>query len=450
LSSNVPPPAGPVPDAELRLETRPAGLPSPPPEPTPRPRRWRWLLLFPLLAGLALAVGWLWQASRTRGEWRKAEAALERHDLASAAAHLERYLERRPGDTAAWFLAGRTARRLGRYPEAERYLSRCQQLGGVTDKTRLEWDLLRVQQGDIGDVHTRLRGTIPPDHPDAPIVLEALARGYLNCGRLRDVLEACDLWGTREPDHPWPWLWRGEIFEQLGHTQEALKNYSQALEKAPDRRDVRLAMGRLLALARQSAQAAEHFEFLLARSPEDDEALLGLAACRFEQGRTEDAVRLVDQLLARTPGSAGGLLLRGKAAMQRRDAAGAERWLRQAVREAPDNPEAWHQLTLAVRAQGKHDEADRLVPRLEEVRRDLARLKELAAAVARDPDDARPRHESGVVALRLGRLDEGVRWLQSALRARGDHRPTHAALAEHFRRRGDPRAEFHARLAQTP
>src|SRR5262249_10606462 len=206
-------------------------------------------------------------------EWRQAEAALGRHDLASAAAHLDRYLQRRPRDTAAWFLAARTARRLGCYPEAEQYLNRCQQLGGVTDATRLEWDLLRVQQGDLGDVHTRLRMTITPDHPDAPLVLEALARGYLKCDRLLDVLEACDLWVSRQPDHPWPWLWRGGIFERLGNYHRALADYRRALENAPEDREVRLALGALLARGRQPGAAAEQFEYLLERSPDDEEAL---------------------------------------------------------------------------------------------------------------------------------------------------------------------------------
>ena len=407
-------------------------------------------MLLLLLAGLVVAGGWLWQARRVREEWRQAEAALGRHDLASAAAHLGRYLEHRPNDTASWFLAARTARRLGRYPDAEQFLKRCQQLGGVTDATRLEWDLLRVQQGELADVHTRLRMTITPDHPDAPFVLEALARGYLKCDRLRDVVEACDLWISRQPDHPWPWLWRGGVFERLDNYHQALADYRRALENAPEDRDVRLALGALFLRARQPVAAVEHFQYLLNRSPEDHEALLGLAACRIEQGQSEDAVPLLERVLANDPTLTRGLFLRGKAALELGDATGAEHWLTRAVRQAPDDPEELHQLILALRSQGKDAEADRLAPRLEALRQDLARLNELIRAVARHPDDAQPRYEAGVVALRLGRTDEGVRWLESALRARGDHRPIHAALAEHFRRQGDSRAELHHRLAETP
>ncbi len=450
MSSNVPTPAGPAPDTETRVAAEPAGLSSSRPAPKPRPRLRRRALLVLALAALAGAGAWLWRDLRVRGEWRQAEAALERLDLAAAAGHLDRHLERRPDDAAGWFLAARTARRLGRYPEAEKYLTRCQQVGGVTEATRLEWDLLRVQQGEVGGTDTRLRLTIPPDHPDAPLVLEALARGYLASGRLSEVVEACDLWASRQPGHPWPWLWRGAVFERLNNYHQALADYRHALENAPEDREVRLALGGLLARGHEPAAAAEQYEHLLRRSPDDGEALLGLAGCRIEQGRPEDGVPLVERVLAADAPPARALFLRGKAALDRREAAGAVGWLRRAVEAAPDDPEALHLLTLALRADGKHEEADRLTPRLESLRRDVARLNELVREAARAPDEARPRHEAGVLALHIGRTDEGVRWLHAALRARGDHRPTHAALAEHYARLGDPRADLHRRLAEAP
>src|SRR5262249_61108511 len=114
-----------------------------------------------------------------------------------------------PRDPAARCPPGRPPPPGGLPPEAGRPRPRCQQPGGGPAATRLEWDLLRVQQGDLGDVHTRLRMTITPDHPDAPLVLEALARGYLKCDRLLDVLEACALRVSRQPDTTWTRQTRG-------------------------------------------------------------------------------------------------------------------------------------------------------------------------------------------------------------------------------------------------
>lgn len=416
----------------------------------PRRRRLR-IVLAILLAGLLLGGAWLghdeWTARRAQAQ---AAEALGRRDLAAAADHLDRCVTCRPYDAGAWFLAGRTARRLGRFETAERCLRRCQELGGVTAATRLEWDLLRVQQGDLGDIHTRLRTTITPEHPDAPLVLEALARGYLVDGRLEDALRACGLWTVREPDNPWPWLWRGGVYERLANFEQARDDYGHALERAPADRDVRLALGALLSRGRLPGPAAEHFAQVLQQSPDDAEALVGLAGCRIEQGRSEEALPLLERIPPGDPAELRALVLRGRAALEHRDAAGAEPWLNRAVAAAPDDPEALHQLTLALRAQGKHAAADRLAPRLEALRRDIDRLDRLIRAVAVEPENVSLRHEAGVVALRLGRRDEGLAWLRGALRVRGDHRPTHAVLAEHYARLNDPRAAQHRRLAQSP
>ncbi len=217
-----------------------------------------------------------------------------------------------------------------------------------------------------------------------------------------------------------------------------------------------LALAALLIRGRRPVPAAEQYTFILGRWPDHPDALVGLARCRIEEGDAAAAVPLLDRVLAMTPNAALALRLRGKAALEENDAAGAEGWLVSAVQQAPDDPEALYQLIQALRAQGKHAAADRHAPRLEQLRADGARFDTLIRAIARRPDDASLRHEAGLLALRLGRSDEGVRLLQSALRAGGagsaaaDHRPTHAALADHFARIGDPRAETHRRLAQSP
>jgi thioredoxin-like negative regulator of GroEL len=76
----------------------------------------------------------------------------------------------------------------------------------------------------------------------------------------------------------------------------ALADYEPALQHALENCDVRLALGKLLAWLRQADAAAEHFEFLRERRAGDEDALLGLALCRLEQGRASDALTLLDAL----------------------------------------------------------------------------------------------------------------------------------------------------------
>lgn len=403
------------------------------------------------LVALASVGWWGWDWYRVRREWREAEDAIQRREFAVAASHMDRYRELRPDDPAGWFLSARTARRRGHFADATRYLETCEKLGGVTDSTRLERDLLRVQQGELGAIDVHLRATVGPDHPEVLLVLEALARGYLTAERWADARQACELWRALEPDHPWPWLWAGRISERMVQIEQAGEFYRRALELDPEDRDTRVALARVLVWQRQPVAAVEHYEWVLARTPDDAEALLGLARCRIEQGRANEAVPLLERVLNHEPDSIAAQYLRGKAAMELRDASGAEGWLRRAFRTDPNDAEILHLLVLCLRAQGKNAEADTLGSQLENLQRDLRRLAELRRLITPKLADSEPCHEAGVIALRLGRTKEGINLLHEALRRKGDHRPTHAALAEFYRKAGQPGlADYHQKLAGTP
>lgn len=404
-----------------------------------------------MLAALLAGGYWLWQWNETRLAWQEVQTSLHKYDLAAASTALDRYCRLQPNDPKGWFLAGRTARRLGRYDDAAKFLERCQELGGVTDATRLEWDLLKIQQGILDDAHVRLRQTVGPDHPDALLVLEALARGYIKSERLLDAKQACEMWRERQPNHPWPWLWHGWIFDRLGFQDKAETDYRRAVENAPEDKEARLTLGDLLNRELQYKAAAEQFEVLRQRFPDDEKVLVGLATSRFNQGETEEAIALLDHVLAAHPDSLPALYMRGKAALSRDGPAAAEPWLRKAAERPSDNAEALYLFVQCLRAQQKDAEAEPLAQRLEQLRKDLTRFHEVIRLLIRRADDAALRQEAGVIALRIGRTDDGVRLLQSILRAPGDHRAAHAALAEHFRRQGDQtQAAYHQNLSQTP
>jgi tetratricopeptide (TPR) repeat protein len=420
----------------------------------PPPGRWyrsRFFLLA-VLGGAALAAGayWWWDRHQSRRAWQDAEQALASRDLVTAAGHLDRYLSLRPDDAGGWFLASRTARRRGEFADASRYLSRYEKLGGRADAVQLERELALIQQGRSGDLDRRLRDSVGPEHPDVVFVLEALARGYIATDRRADALQACELWHTIQPDHPWPWLWAGLICERMGQMERAAALYRRALDLTPDDPDTRVAYARVLVRRRQPAPAAEHFEWVLARSPDDIEAVLGFAECLLDLSRADEATPLIDRALARDPNSPRALYLHGRAVLPR-DPTGAEKALRRVVTSDPGDAEALYLLVQSLRAQGKDPEADQLGGRLEALRKDLDRLGEVLLQINAGLQDAAPCHEAGVIALRVGRTKEGVNFLHDALRRKGDHRPTHAALAEYYQKEGPPDlAAHHKRLAGLP
>ena len=216
-----------------------------------------------------------------------------------------------------------------------------------------------------------------------------------------DALQACNLWLARQPEHPWPWLWRGNIFEQLNYLDKALSDYERAVGNAPQDKEARLALGGLLLRQNKPGAAAEQYQDVLGRTPDEIAAQLGLAACRIEQGRPAEAVPLLDHILEQNPASPQALFLRGKVALQQDQLERAEHWLREAMGVAPQDPEVLHQLSDALRALGKDEEASVLTRRTEQLRKDYLCLDELNRMIARKPDDQPLRHEAGVLALRL-------------------------------------------------
>lgn len=388
---------------------------------------------------------------RARAALTAGDEASAARDYGTAAELYERAARRAPGDPNAWFCAARAARRAGRFADAKRLLTEAERLGHPVDPIELERDLLLVQQGVIGAVDARLRATVGPTHPDAALVLEALARGYMIAERWADARKACEMWRALDANHPWHWHWEGLIAERMIQPETAAAAHQRALELDPNDAAVRLAVARVALDRRNAVAARPHFEWVLARSPDDREALLGLARCDIETGRAADAVSRSERALALEPESVPARVVRGLAALELRDFATAETHLRAATRAAPSDGDALALLVRAIREQGREAEAAQLAATLAALEKDLRRLTDLTRQIGTSTRDAGPCHEAGVLALKLGREQQGLNYLADALRRPGNHRVTHAVLSEYFRSRGRfELAEFHKNQAQGP
>lgn len=416
-------------------------------------RRWAARLAVAALALGALATVTYWQVADSRGRAARAagDAASAARDFGTATEHYERSAALYPDDSHGWFRAARAARRAGRFSDAKRLLARAETRGHPAEPVELERDLLLVQQGVIGSADARLRATIGPTHPDAALVLEALARGYTVAERWGDARKACEMWRGLEPNHPWPWHWDGLIAERLAQPERAAHAHGRALELDATDPAVRLAVARVALDRRSAADARPHIEWVLARTPDEPGALLELARCHIETGRAADAVPVLERLLARDPQSVPARALRGRAALELNDPATAEPHLRAATRAAPSDSDALALLVRAARAQNKDAEANELAARLAALEADLRRLTDLTRQIGANTADGTACHEAGVLALKLGRERQGLNYLADALRRPGNHRATHAALADHFRALGKfEQAEFHKNQTEGP
>jgi tetratricopeptide (TPR) repeat protein len=399
-----------------------------------------------LLIGLGSYSGV--QALRAEYHLAAARKALEQADLRSARAHLALCLALAPKSAEAHFLAAQAARRSGNYEEAEQYLNDCEKLGLSREAITLERALSRAQRGDLAQVEEYLLSGINKDQPEAILILEALTQGYLRTYRLADALHCLDLWLQRQPDNVRALLWRGEAKERRNSNVEAVAAYQRAIEVEPENDNARLHLAQALVRADRAEEAQVQFEQLQQRRPGDAEILLGLARCRRSLGKTDEARPFLDRVLAGEPNHAEALSERGKLELQSGQLDAAELWLRRAVAKSPYDRDTLYNLYQCLLQRGHDAEAKECLEKVEKIAADRQRLAELTRQITASPKDPALRYEAGLLCLRNGQEQEGVRWLLSALREDWGHRPTHQALAEYYQGIGErDKAAYHREWA---
>jgi Flp pilus assembly protein TadD len=159
---------------------------------------------------------------------------------------------------------------------------------------------------------------------------------------------------------------------------------------------------------------------------------VGLAECLDGLDQTPEAVRLLDDVLARQPGFAPALSLRGQIAIKSGQWAEAESCLRQALQGDPHDHRARYSLVLCLERSGQEEEARRQRRQLQQMEGDLACFNEIVSKeIARRPTDPALHCTVGQLLLRIGQREEGIRWLQNALRLDPNYTPARQALADY-------------------
>jgi Tfp pilus assembly protein PilF len=391
------------------------------------------LLLLTWLAGVGWATYKGAQRLRNRHHFSAAKRALEDRDFQAARAHLAICLQIEPDSAPAHFLAARTARRAGDLGAAAEHLFRCQKLNGVTDDTALEWALLQAQSGHLFEVQDYLQQHLREDSADALLIMEVLSWEYMWGLRLAEARVLLDLWLKKRPDDFDALVRRGWVAERLSDHDTAQSVYAQAVALRPDSDSIRLRLAEII-LVKEPKAALEHLHYLRQRQPDNPDVALVLARCQRQLGEFEEARQLLDDLLAKQARNPRALSERGLLALETKDWDRSEKLLRQAVAQDPHDLQINYNLYLCLERLGKKEQAQEYLTKTNEIKADLKRISDLVHDVMVKPHDPSLRHEVGMMFLRLGFPEEGLRWLGTALKEDPGYRPTHKALVEYYER----------------
>jgi predicted Zn-dependent protease len=392
------------------------------------------VLLVIIAGGTAVAGSQLWAAYHLRA----ARECMARYHNAEAPHHLQACLWVRPHDPEVLLLKARAARRSSAFDLAEETLQTYEDRHGVDDALTQERMLLRAERGDFESVRKFFWAQVEQQHPDTPLILEAIVRGYLRGLRIRDAEECLDRWQALEPDNVQALVFRGVVCEMRERHGEATTYYRRVVEIDPLHDDARLRLATALVHLGRGGEALPHLEYLRQRLPDNADLGVNLAQSKEFLGRAAEAEKELDDVLARHPDCATALAQRGKLALQAGRLEEAEDFLRRALSLDPGTYSTRYQFYTCLTRRGKTAEAKEEAERLKAVEEDMRTLQDIIShRMQMAPHDPSLHYQVAQILLRSGQVDEAVRWLHSALRADPQYAPAHQKLAVYYVRIGN-------------
>ncbi len=393
------------------------------------------LWLFLTLVGSAVAASIV--AYPQMQAWyhrRAARLEVERYHTQQAIQHLLLCRAIWPRDPETLLLAARTARRARIYDDSERLLYDYRQIRGRDEAYTFEYLLLSAEC-HVDDMADLCWQCVEEGRFDAAPLLEALTRGYLRQYQLSQAQHCLKRWQQIQPDNPQMFYLQGLFkLDYLHDRSGGEESYCRALELDPDHEEARLGLAVALLMGNSFARAAEHFKRLRQSQPGNLRIQVGLAECLDGLGETAEAVRLVDDVLSQQPEFSPALSLRGQLALKNGQLDRAESWLRQALHRDPMDHRAHYSLIRCLEQSGQEEEALRQRRRLQQMEEDLSHFNEIITQeLAQRPKDPSLYCTAGQILLRNGQHQEGLRWLQNALRLDSHYAPARQALADYIR-----------------
>jgi tetratricopeptide (TPR) repeat protein len=166
---------------------------------------------------------------------------------------------------------------------------------------------------------------------------------------------------------------RGDVRALYVDALNRWQRYEQAEEQlalgledpGPDRDALLMAQGDLYRATDRLEEAVACYQAVLDESPQDRAAQVGLARCLGRMGEKEEAVALLESCLERSPDDLDALLVLAEFREAQDEPAEAEALLRRVLEARPNHLKACWRLSRVLARQGRMDEVDELVARYE-------------------------------------------------------------------------------------
>ncbi len=191
-------------------------------------------------------------------------------------------------------------------------------------------------------------------NPRDPTAWHLLGVIHFQQGRDQDAIDAFDKALDLDPAMAQTHINLAQVHQKLGQVEEAQTHYEVFLKTHPEDFQARFRLGLLHLNAGRKKDALREFLKAETLKPDDPGVLRELGGLYVELGQPEEAKR---RLSRSTRTDAWNLANLGVIARREKRYADAERYLRAAAEQSPDNEQLWANLGDVLSFQKKHQEA---------------------------------------------------------------------------------------------
>ena len=344
---------------------------------TPRDNQLAWSEI----AGRLTDVPFTFQANHDEQMRRLTEAARALPPASSATAlgaaqsAAETALARWPGDGLLWEQLGEIKQAEGDYAGAVTAAQHAVDQVPSSAECWLLCGILLAQEEKYAEAVAAFKRLLALD-PQAVWARNNLALCLDKLGRRDEAIGALKRALELKPDYGTAWLALGQIYEAMGHTNDAGQCYTAALTHRVHQADDLAALARFCVSRRWFGPAVTNFIEAIQLSPSDPALRMEAGRALATFGRHDDAARQYQSAADLEPGEAQPHMQLGVELGRLGRAALAEPEFRQALRLNPDFIQARADLGVALYEQGKLDDA----------------LKQFEDVIQRNPQDATALH----------------------------------------------------------
>lgn len=355
-----------------------------------------------------------------------------------------------PDHAETQFWLARAHRRLGNFDRMDHHLSSARRLGFPKERIEREEILADAQMGRVAHAERHLTHLLQNPEDDGPDICKAYINGYCLNLLFQEALILLDAWAAEYPADSEQWVSRGELWRSRSEWDDGAEAYRKAVELAPTHFKARYGLAQCLLKKNEPGQAEVHFRQCLQLRPEHSGALVGLGIALTSQQQLEEARSLFRRAIEHDSDSLEARRALAELELNANRPRDAIRCIQPAAEQWPEDAALCYALAQAYQAVGDKASAQRHFDVVDRAERELGELEQLVKDVAKRPQDTDLRYQIGEKVLRYRSREEGVGWLKSVLLIDPRHGPTHALLADYYRKtgRGDL-ADQHRRFLGT-